>query len=83
MYAKDTDGLVRVRLIKPCEFPMGTICCHVLTFTDAGRLQVIIFDLPPNLERQMMRLPKLNETVSIEACTCLGSVVAGLYPRPS
>jgi hypothetical protein len=38
MYTKDTGRPIRVRLNKSREFPMGTICCHGLTFSDSGRL---------------------------------------------
>jgi hypothetical protein len=49
MYAKDTGELIRVRLIKLYEFPMGTLCCHGLTFSDGGRLSPSHYFRPPKM----------------------------------
>ena len=56
MYAKDTNGLIHVRLIKLYDFPMGTICCHGLTFSDVGRLFPIHYSGsgPPKIARPVL-----------------------------
>lgn len=54
MYAKDTNGLIHVRLIKLYDFPMGTICCHGLTFSDAGRPFPSHYFGPPKITRPVL-----------------------------
>jgi hypothetical protein len=73
MYAKDTDGPIRVRLIKLYEFPMGTICCHGLTFSDAGRLSPSHYFGPPKITRPV------THTIPIPTSFALNCLLSRLF----